>query len=417
MAKKKENKFLFFILCYNRYDKKGRTMEKIILIKYGELTTKKANRNAFIKILNENILKVLKEYNVKIEKNRVRMYIESKEEDFEEIVQKLKSIFGLHSIVICYKVHNNIEEIEKAVLKKLKEEKGHTFKIITKRAEKTFPVHSMELNNKIASLILKKTALKVDVHNPEIPIHIEIRKEFTYIYTKEEKGIGGYPVGIQGKGMLMLSGGIDSPVAGYLALKRGIKIECMYFESPPHTSIEAKKKVLELAKIISKYGGNIKIHIVPFTKLQETIYKEVPHNYMITIMRRMMYRIAEKYAQKRNCKILINGESIGQVASQTLSSMRVINEVVKMPVIRPVACFDKLEIISLAEKIGTYKTSILPYEDCCTIFVPKHPVIHPSLEKAILYEKNFDYITLMKETIENIETIETENKSIYKTYL
>lgn len=392
-------------------------MEKIILIKYGELTTKKANRNAFIKILNENILTMLKKYNVSVIKDRVRMYIESKEEDLEEIVQKLKNIFGLHSIVICYKVHNNIEEIEEAVLKKIKEEKGRTFKIITKRADKSFPIHSMELNNQMASFVLKKTDLKVDVHNPDIPMHIEIRNEFTYVYTNEEKGIGGYPVGIQGKGLLMLSGGIDSPVAGYLALKRGIKIECMYFESPPHTSLEAKNKVLELAKIISKYGGNIKIHIVPFTKLQETIYKEVPRDYMITIMRRMMYRIAEKYAQKRNCKILINGESIGQVASQTLSSMCVINEVVKMPVIRPVACFDKLEIIGLAEQIGTYKTSILPYEDCCTIFVPKHPVIHPTLEKAISYEKNFDYTSLIQETIEKIETIDTENKSIYKTYL
>ena len=352
-------------------------MEKIILIKYGELTTKKANRNTFIKILNENIMNVLKKYDVKIKKDRVRMYIEAKENELEEIVQNLKNVFGLHSIVICYKVHNNIEEIENISLKIIKEEKGITFKVNTKRADKDFPIPSMEMNNKIASTILKQTNLKVDVHKPDIMLHIEIRKDFTYIYTKEEKAIGGYPVGVQGKGLLMLSGGIDSPVAGYLSLKRGIKIECIYFESPPHTSIEAKNKVLDLAQILSKYGGNIKIHIVPFTKLQETIYKEVPHDYMITIMRRMMYRIAEKYAQKINSKILINGESIGQVASQTLSSMQVINEVVKIPVIRPVACFDKLEIIDLAEKIGTYQTSILPFEDCCTIFVPKHPVINP----------------------------------------
>ncbi len=392
-------------------------MEKIILIKYGELTTKKANRNIFIKTLNENILNSLKRYDVKIKKDRVRMYIEAKEEELEEIVKKLKNVFGLHGIVICYKIHNNIEEIQKSSLKKIKEEIGTTFKINTKRADKEFPIPSMEMNNKIASTILKETNLKVDVHNPDIMLHIEIRKDFTYIYTKEEKAVGGYPVGIQGKGMLMLSGGIDSPVAGYLALKRGIKIECLYFESPPHTSLEAKNKVLELAKIIEKFGGNIKVHIVPFTKLQETIYKEVPHEYMITIMRRMMYRIAEKYAQKRKCKIIINGESIGQVASQTLSSMSVINEVVKMPVIRPVACFDKLEIIELAQKIGTYQTSILPYEDCCTIFVPKHPVINPCIQKAKEYEKVFDYETLIEETIEKIETVDTEEKDKYKEYL
>lgn len=392
-------------------------MEKIILIKYGELTTKKANRNTFIKILNENIMNVLKKYDVKIKKDRVRMYIEAKENELEEIVQNLKNVFGLHSIVICYKVHNNIEEIENISLKIIKEEKGITFKVNTKRADKDFPIPSMEMNNKIASTILKQTNLKVDVHKPDIMLHIEIRKDFTYIYTKEEKAIGGYPVGVQGKGLLMLSGGIDSPVAGYLSLKRGIKIECIYFESPPHTSIEAKNKVLDLAQILSKYGGNIKIHIVPFTKLQETIYKEVPHDYMITIMRRMMYRIAEKYAQKINSKILINGESIGQVASQTLSSMQVINEVVKIPVIRPVACFDKLEIIDLAEKIGTYQTSILPFEDCCTIFVPKHPVINPKKEKAEEYEKNFDYEKLIDEIIEKIETVNTEKKEKYKEYL
>lgn len=392
-------------------------MEKIILIKYGELTTKKANRNIFIKTLNENILNSLKRYDVKIKKDRVRMYIEAKEEELEEIVKKLKNVFGLHGIVICYKIHNNIEEIQKISLKKIKEEIGTTFKINTKRADKEFPIPSMEMNNKIASTILKETNLKVDVHNPDIMLHVEIRKDFTYIYAKEEKAVGGYPVGIQGKGMLMLSGGIDSPVAGYLALKRGIKIECLYFESPPHTSLEAKNKVLELAKIIGKFGGNIKVHIVPFTKLQETIYKEVPHEYMITIMRRMMYRIAEKYAQKRKCKIIINGESIGQVASQTLSSMSVINEVVKMPVIRPVACFDKLEIIELAQKIGTYQTSILPYEDCCTIFVPKHPVINPCIQKAKEYEKVFDYETLIEETIEKIETVDTEEKDKYKEYL
>ena len=203
----------------------------------------------------------------------------------------------------------------------------------------------------------------------------------------------------------MLSGGIDSPVAGYLTLKRGVDLECLYFESPPHTSIEAQNKVIELANIINNYSGNIKVNIVPFTKLQEEIYKNVPSSYNITIMRRMMYRIAEKVAKKNNCKVIINGESIGQVASQTLTSMQVINSVTNMPVIRPVACLDKLEIIKISNDINTYETSILPYEDCCTIFLPKHPVINPDINKCIQYENSFDYETLIDECINNIKVV------------
>ena len=244
----------------------------------------------------------------------------------------------------------------------------------------------MEFNNKMGGVVLKNTDLKVDVHNPDVLVNIEIRNEGTFIYTDEIRGIGGYPVGIQGKGLLMLSGVIDSPLAGYLALKRGVDLECLYFESPPHTSVEAKNKVIKLASIINEYSGNIKVNVVPFTKIQEAIYKNVPDSYIITIMRRMMYRIAEKVIQKKKLKVIINGESIGQVASQTLSSMIVINNVTNLPIIRPVACMDKLEIIDIANKIGTYETSILPFEDCCTIFLPKHPVINPDLQRCIQYE-------------------------------
>ena len=380
-------------------------MNRLIMIKYGELTTKKANRKTFINILNNNILKVLHGYSVNIKKDRVRMYIECDENDITEITEKLQKIFGLHSIVICHKVNTNIDEISSKVLELLKNTKFKTFKINTKRADKKFPIPSMEFNNKMGGVVLKNTDLKVDVHNPDVLVNIEIRHEGTFIYTNEIQGIGGYPVGIQGKGLLMLSGGIDSPVAGYLSLKRGVDLECLYFESPPHTSIEAKNKVIKLASIIDEYSGNIKVNIVPFTKLQETIYKNVPDNYVITIMRRMMYRIAEKVAKKNKCKILINGESIGQVASQTLSSMIVINNVTNMPVIRPVACMDKIEIIEIAKKIKTYETSILPYEDCCTIFLPKHPVINPDLDKCIKYENLFDYEELINECVENIEVI------------
>ena len=383
-------------------------MKKLIMIKYGELTTKKANRKLFINILDNNIKKILSNETYTIKKDRVRMYIESNNIDL--ISQKLKKVFGIHSIVECYSVDTNIEEIESTVLKLINNIEASTFKVDTKRADKSFPIHSMEFNNKIGGLILKNTSLKVDVHNPDIMVHIEIRTEGTFIYFNEIKGIGGYPVGIQGKGLLMLSGGIDSPVAGYLALKRGVDIDCLYFESPPHTSIEAKNKVIKLASIINEYSGNIRVFVLPFTEIQETIYKNVDDTYIITIMRRFMYRIAEKLAIKYNSKIIINGESIGQVASQTLTSMSVINAVTNMPVIRPVACFDKLEIIDIAKKIETYETSILPYEDCCTIFLPKHPVINPSLEKVLYYESKLNIEELIEKAINNVEIISSLNE-------
>ena len=378
-------------------------MNNLILIKYGELTTKKSNRLSFVKLLAKNIENVLQDENYKLKYDRVRMYIEC--DNTIKVVDKLKNIFGIHGIVICHKVNNNVDEIKNKVLELVSKEKFKTFKVETKRALKTFEIHRMDFNRIIGGLILKNIDCKVDVHNPDLLIKIEIRQEGTFIYTNEINGIGGYPVGIQGKGMLMLSGGIDSPVAGYLALKRGVDLECLYFESPPHTSIQAKNKVIELANIINKYSGNIKVNVVPFTKLQEAIYKNVDDSYVITIMRRMMYRIAEKVAKLHKCKIIINGESIGQVASQTLSSMSVINNVTNMPVIRPVACMDKLEIIDISRNIGTYDTSILPYEDCCTIFLPKHPVINPELDKCIMYESRFDYEELVMECVNNIETI------------
>ncbi len=383
-------------------------MKKLIMIKYGELTTKKANRKLFINILDNNIKKILSNELYTLKKDRVRMYIES--DNIDSISQKLQKVFGIHSIVECYSVDNNIEEIESTVLNLINNVEGSTFKVDTKRADKDFPIHSMEFNNKIGGLVLKNTSLKVDVHNPDIIIHIEIRPEGTFIYFNEIKGIGGYPVGIQGKGLLMLSGGIDSPVAGYLALKRGVDIDCLYFESPPHTSIEAKNKVVKLASIINAYSGNIRVFVLPFTEIQETIYKNVDDTYIITIMRRFMYRIAEKLAIKYNSKIIINGESIGQVASQTLTSMSVINAVTNMPVIRPVACLDKLEIIDIAKKIETYETSILPYEDCCTIFLPKHPVINPSLEKVLYYESKLNVEELIEKAINNVEIISSLNK-------
>ena len=377
-------------------------MKRLILIKYGELTTKKGNRRVFINKLEENIKQLLKN-DIKIIKKLDRMYIEALDVDL--VSDKLKKIFGIQGIVIAYKVNTNIDDIKETVVEILKNQNFKTFKVDTKRANKNFEIKSMDFNNVIGSLVLKTFPCRVDVHHPDLTSKIEIREE-TYIYLNEIKGSGGYPVGIQGHGLLMLSGGIDSPVAGYLALKRGIAIDCLYFDSPPHTSLEAKNKVIKLAGILNEYSGNIRLLVVPFTKLQEAIYKNVPSEYNITILRRMMYRIATSIDQKY--KVIINGESIGQVASQTLTSINVINSVTNFPIIRPIACLDKIEIIDIAKKIGTYETSILPFEDCCTIFVPKHPVINPRLEKCLEYE-NFDYQSLIKECVDNIEIITNFN--------
>ena len=382
-------------------------MKKIILIKYGELTTKKANRNLFINILTQNIKNSLKNYKIKLTKNRVRMFIEvENDNELEEIIEKLTKIFGIHSIVICYKTNNNIENIKNNILEITKNIDFKTFKVVTKRSNKEFPIKSMDFNNIIGGLLLKnKPNIKVDVHNPDYTLKIEIRENNTYIYSKEIEAAGGYPVGVAGKGILMLSGGIDSPVAGYMAMKRGIKLECLYFESPPHTSPQALNKVKKLVEILSEYQPDIKLHIINFTNIQENIYKSINPNYMITIMRRMMYRITDKIREKNKALVIINGESVGQVASQTLNSMYVINNVTTTPIIRPVACLDKIEIIEIAKKINTYETSILPYEDCCTIFLPKHPVINPKLSNCLEYENLLNYQQLIEETITNVQTI------------
>lgn len=384
-------------------------MEQLIVIKYGELTTKKGNRNTFINALKNNIKRVLVNNDYNIIANRDHIYIETKEID--DVLKKLKKVCGIQGILVAYKVNTNTDTIKEKVLNILKNMTFKTFKVETKRALKSFPINSMEFSRIIGGHILKNIPnINVDVHKPDVLVKIEIRED-TYIYFNEIKGIGGYPAGIQGKGLLMLSGGIDSPVAGYMALKRGIDIDCLYFESPPHTSLQAKEKVVKLASILNEYSGNVRLLVVPFTKLQEEIYKNVLSEYNITILRRMMYRIASRLGYK----VLINGESVGQVASQTIDSMYVINSVTNLPIIRPVSCLDKLEIIDIAKKIGTYETSILPYEDCCTIFVPKHPVINPKIEKCLLYE-NFSYEDLIEECINNIEIIDNFNKK-YTNYL
>lgn len=382
-------------------------MKKVILIKYGELTTKKDNRKFFIKTLRNNILDKLSDYNIAVTDDYYRMFIEVNEDDIDSITSKLKCIFGIHEIAVCYKDENvTEEEIKKVSLMVMKEEDFCTFKVETKRSDKSFPIKSMDMNNIIGSLILKNIECKVDVHNPEIILNIEIRREGFYIYTKGIKCLGGYPIGTLGRGLLMLSGGIDSPVAGYMTIKRGVELYYLYFESRPHTSIEARNKVRDLARKLEKYNTNGKLMVVNFTKIQETIYKNLDTTYLITIMRRMMYRIAERVAKKNKCLAIVNGESVGQVASQTLASMIAVNDITNYPILRPLCSFDKLDIIEISKKIDTYDISILPYEDCCTVFVPRHPVINPNLKHIYSEEAKIDFDTLINEAVNTIEVVD-----------
>ena len=377
-----------------------------ILVRYGELSTKGKNRKDFIKKLTNNIRASLTAYDkLTYERTYDRLYIHLHGTEPTEIVEILKEIFGLSSFSLCLKIRSDIDTIVDTGYQVAMDKGAKTFKVVTRRHDKNFFMNSDQINRAVATKILKESEMKVDVHNPELKIGIEVREEFTYVMADTIKGAGGYPVGMGGKALLMLSGGIDSPVAGYLTMKRGVEIECVHYASPPYTSSAAQKKVTDLAQLISKYQGSIKVHIIPFTDLQLAIYKNCDESYAITIMRRMMYRIAEKVAQKYKCLAIVNGESIGQVASQTLESMQTINEVINMPVIRPVVTYDKLEIIDVAKRINTYDTSILPFEDCCTIFTPKNPVTKPHPEKAQKMEANWDYEALIDECIEKMETV------------
>ena len=385
-------------------------MRRVILIKYGELSTKKANRNFFINTLYQNIREKLKSFDVKIHKDRARMYIEFMDKDLDSIKNVIDKIFGIHSYHIAYIVDTDDSIIQSTLLECVEKEKFCTFKIETKRSDKSFPIHSQEYNKVLGGLLLKNISnIKVDVHHPDLWIKVEIREKESFIYFHSYNGSGGYPVGTQPKGLLMLSGGIDSPVAGYLALKRGMTLEAVYFEAMPHTSIEARNKVIQLSKKLAQYCSSIVLHVVNFTPIQEEIYKNCREDYVITIMRRMMYRIMDRLVKRNKDHVIINGESIGQVASQTLTSMEVINSVTNLPVIRPVACLDKLEIIDISKKIDTYDISILPYEDCCTVFVPKHPVINPVMDKCIREEEKFDYNTMIDKVIENLQYIKVND--------
>ena len=371
-----------------------------ILIRYGELSTKGKNRKDFIKRLYTNVKHALMMFDgIEIEKTHDRMYIHLNQNDPFAIKPYLEKVFGISSFSFALRVDSEIEAIKDAVLSYVKTQEPKTFKIAARRSDKKFPMISDEINRGVASIILKNTEWKVNVREPQVKIQIEVHEQDTYIMMDKYPGAGGYPVGVGGKAMVMLSGGIDSPIASYLTMKRGVAIECVHYASPPYTSSQAQEKVLELARLLAPYQGHIVVHIVPFTDLQLAIYEHCDESYAITIMRRMMYRIAERLAEKQNCLAIVNGESIGQVASQTLESMRTINDVIALPVIRPVATMDKVEIIDLARKIGTYETSILPWEDCCTIFTPKNPVTKPTIKKAEYLESRFDFEKMVEECV------------------
>ena len=390
-------------------------MYKAFLIKYGEIGVKGKNRYLFEDALVRQIRYALKEvdgeFNVTKENGRIYATAVS-DFDYDEAVAALKRVFGIIGICPVVQIEDNgFDDLAKHVVEYFDAtypDKNITFKVNVRRARKNYPMDSMEINMELGGRLLDAfPELKVDVHKPEVLLQVEIRNKIN-IYSVEIPGPGGMPIGTAGKAMLLLSGGIDSPVAGYMIAKRGVQIEATYFHAPPYTSDRAKQKVVDLAKLVSRYSGPMVLNVVNFTDIQLAIYEKCPHDELTIIMRRYMMRIAEELGKKSGCLGLITGESIGQVASQTMQSLYCTNEVCEMPVFRPVIGFDKQEIIDLSEKIGTYETSIQPFEDCCTIFVAKHPVTKPNLNIIKNDEKHLDDCIeeMLKTAIDTVERIE-----------
>jgi thiamine biosynthesis protein ThiI len=382
-------------------------MYERILVRYGDLTLKGKNKKVFVERVNNLVKEKVNNPNVSYEKNHDRLYIVLNGEHHEEVIKGLDKVSGLSSYSLVSRVDREIDLIKEKALEVVKSElKGEmvTFKVESKRSDKMFPITSPEMSKIVAKYVLQNTELlKVDVHDPMLTLNVEIRAHGAYLYCQKIKGMGGFPVGVAGKGLLMLSGGIDSPVAGYLAMKQGVEIEAIHFESTPLTSIESAQKVIDLTEKLSVFAprNKIKLYMVPFAKMHEALLNYIPESYNITIMRRMMYRIAERIAEKNKELVLINGESIGQVASQTLPSMNVVSRTVQMPIIRPLSTYDKLDIIAISKKIDCYDISIMPFEDCCTVYVPKKPTTAPKLEKCVYYEEAFDYNAIIEETVLN----------------
>ncbi len=383
-------------------------MANVILIRYGEIHLKGKNRRFFENKLINNIKAKLEGIEYNFVYKRSRYVIENYSPEVEnDIVERLKKVFGIHSISIALGCNATVEDICETAIGVCKSE--GKFRVTVNRADKSFPLNSLELSKKVGGVLLSKyNALTVDLFNPDFIVNIDVRDDGgAFVYTDKIICSKGMPVGCGGKGMLMLSGGIDSPVAGYMMAKRGLSLDAIHFHSYPYTSELAKQKVIDLAKIISNYTGEINLVCIPFTKIQEEIHRSCDTSYMITLVRRFMMRIAEKVAIMRNCGCIVNGESLGQVASQTLESITVTNTTIEqLPVFRPLIGMDKDEIIEISQRIGAFETSILPYEDCCTVFLPDAPVTHPTIKRAEREESKMNGVNdLIEEAINNLEVI------------
>jgi tRNA uracil 4-sulfurtransferase len=377
-------------------------MRKLLLVKYSpEIFLKGLNKRKFEKKLIDNIKKVMGEIEYSFIKDEGRWFIECS--NIEEAIKRLKKVFGISEICIAYEISPDMESIQKQALLSANNNSGSTFKVVTKRADKKFPLNSMEVSKEAGAYILKNSSkLSVDVKNPDFFVNVEIRDN-AYVYSERIKAEGGMPYGTNGSTMLMLSGGIDSPVAGYMMARRGVTLSCVYFHSHPYTSERAKQKVKDLANVLKGYTGSIRLYVVPFTEIQMDIIEKCREDELTIIMRRFMMRIACTLAEKYGIDSVTTGESIGQVASQTMDGLIVSSDVSDRPIFRPLIAMDKVDIMDQARKIGTYDISILPYEDCCTIFVPKHPKTKPRLNEIIKSESVLDIDKLVKKAIEDME--------------
>lgn len=376
-----------------------------LMIHYGELTTKGNNRRSFVDMLTHNVRVAIKAFpSAEVISSRDHIYVTLNDEEPLPVIKRLQEVPGIHEISLIAKVGREVEDIKNAALSLISLEKGKTFKLDVRRVDKTYPMRSYDLTVEVADFILDHSSLSVDVHHPDIEMRILLREDGVFLSAHRYAGLGGYPLGMNGKALMLLSGGIDSPVAAYYLLRRGIKVEAIHFASPPYTQMAVIDKLVELLGELNEYQPAIRLHIVRFTEIQEAIYEKVPEPYCITIMRRMMLRIAEGLAKKESCLCLATGESIGQVASQTLESLVAINDVTNMPILRPLACADKVAIMDKARELGTYDISIRPYEDCCTIFKPKKPKTKPKIDECVYYESRFDYQKMIEEALKTVET-------------
>ena len=378
-------------------------MKNVLLVRMGEIFLKGDNRMFFIKALVRHIKKAVDGTGASVELTQGRIFLRDIT-DMEDVIRRVTRVFGVHSVSPVVQCEKTMDAICREAVEMMKPLSG-TFKCAARRADKRFPLDSMQINEEVGYQVLTACPqLTVDVHKPQHELNIEVR-ENAYLYVEKIPAVGGMPVGTNGKAMLLLSGGIDSPVAGYMIAKRGVQLNCIHYHSFPFTSEQAKQKVIDLAKQLSAYAGPIRMYVVPFTELQQELYQKCPESQLTILMRRYMMRIANRIAHRANCSALITGESIGQVASQTMDGLCCTNAVCDMPVFRPLIGFDKTEIMDYAEKIGTYETSILPYEDCCTIFTPKHPQTKPRVEQLIESEKLIDGEGLIRRALEGIEIL------------